>query len=199
MSHGDRVESLAEGFLGVAASEGAPFAIATDEERRRYSLMFHPEVVTPPTAASCWPTSPGTSAAARASGAWPLIATRRSPTSAPRSARPGHLRPVGGVDSAVAAVLIHEGDRRAADLRVRRPRPDAFAGSRPGRAPCSVGLQHSAGPRSRRGAVPVGPRRPHRSEAKRKFIGKTFIEVFEAEARRSAVPTSWRRARSILT
>src|SRR3990170_6562736 len=48
MSHGDRVESLAPGFEVVAKSEGAPFAIATNESDRRYSLMFHPEVVHTP-------------------------------------------------------------------------------------------------------------------------------------------------------
>ncbi|HVI06231.1 MAG TPA: glutamine-hydrolyzing GMP synthase, partial [Sphingomicrobium sp.] len=48
MSHGDRVETLAPGFEVVARSEGAPFAIATNEKARRYSLMFHPEVVHTP-------------------------------------------------------------------------------------------------------------------------------------------------------
>ena len=48
MSHGDRVEALPEGFSVVAASEGAPYAIATDEARRFFSLMFHPEVVHTP-------------------------------------------------------------------------------------------------------------------------------------------------------
>jgi GMP synthase (glutamine-hydrolysing) len=48
MSHGDRVDSLAPDFKVVARSEGAPFAIATNEELKRYSLMFHPEVVHTP-------------------------------------------------------------------------------------------------------------------------------------------------------
>ena len=48
MSHGDRVDSLAPGFDVVARSEGAPFAIATNEDAKRYSLMFHPEVVHTP-------------------------------------------------------------------------------------------------------------------------------------------------------
>src|SRR5437763_8083389 len=48
MSHGDRVDTLAPGFDVVARSEGAPFAIATNEDARRYSLMFHPEVVHTP-------------------------------------------------------------------------------------------------------------------------------------------------------
>ena len=36
MSHGDRVETLAPGFDVVAASEGAPFAIATTEKAKRF-------------------------------------------------------------------------------------------------------------------------------------------------------------------
>ena len=48
MSHGDRVEALPEGFSVVASSEGAPYAVATDEKRRFFSLMFHPEVVHTP-------------------------------------------------------------------------------------------------------------------------------------------------------
>src|SRR5438270_8428691 len=48
MSHGDRVEQLPDGFKIVARSEGAPYAIATDESRRFYSTMFHPEVVHTP-------------------------------------------------------------------------------------------------------------------------------------------------------
>src|ERR1044072_3625121 len=48
MSHVDRVEALPDGFTVVAASEGAPCAVATDEKRRFFSLMFHPEVVHTP-------------------------------------------------------------------------------------------------------------------------------------------------------
>ena len=48
MSHGDRVIRLPEGFSAKAVSENAPFAVATDEARRYYSVMFHPEVVHTP-------------------------------------------------------------------------------------------------------------------------------------------------------
>ena len=48
MSHGDKVEQLPDGFEVVARSDGAPFAVAADEARRFYSLMFHPEVVHTP-------------------------------------------------------------------------------------------------------------------------------------------------------
>ena len=48
MSHGDRVETLPEGFEVVARPKARPIAIATDEKRRFFSLMFHPEVVHTP-------------------------------------------------------------------------------------------------------------------------------------------------------
>jgi GMP synthase (glutamine-hydrolysing) A subunit len=89
MSHGDRVETLAPGFEVVAASEGAPFAIATNEQAKRYSLMFHPEVVHTRMAASCSPISCAMSVVARATGRWPASRTPRSPISAPRSAMAG--------------------------------------------------------------------------------------------------------------
>jgi GMP synthase (glutamine-hydrolysing) len=53
MSHGDRVEQLPPGFEIVAKSEGAPYAIATDEARRFYSMMFHPEVGRARSSAGC--------------------------------------------------------------------------------------------------------------------------------------------------
>ena len=48
MSHGDRVTRLPDGFTVKATSENAPFAIASDEQRRIYTTMFHPEVVHTP-------------------------------------------------------------------------------------------------------------------------------------------------------
>ncbi len=48
MSHGDRVTRMPEGITVKATSENAPFAIATDEARRIYTTMFHPEVVHTP-------------------------------------------------------------------------------------------------------------------------------------------------------
>ncbi len=44
MSHGDRVESLPEGFKVIASTEHAPIAGIADEQRRFYGLQFHPEV-----------------------------------------------------------------------------------------------------------------------------------------------------------
>ncbi len=44
MSHGDRVVRLPPGFSAIAASDNAPFAAMADEKRRMYGLQFHPEV-----------------------------------------------------------------------------------------------------------------------------------------------------------
>lgn len=44
MSHGDKVTGLPEGFKVIAKTDSAPFAGMADEERRFYGLQFHPEV-----------------------------------------------------------------------------------------------------------------------------------------------------------
>src|SRR3546814_5234594 len=48
MGHGDRVTAFAPGFRIVAISDGAPFALIADDERRYYGTQFHPEVVHTP-------------------------------------------------------------------------------------------------------------------------------------------------------
>jgi GMP synthase (glutamine-hydrolysing) len=44
MSHGDRIESLPEGFSVFGTSPGSPYALIADESQRIYGLQFHPEV-----------------------------------------------------------------------------------------------------------------------------------------------------------
>jgi GMP synthase (glutamine-hydrolysing) len=48
MSHGDRIEALPEGFLPLARTPHAPFAAIGDDTRKRYGVQFHPEVVHTP-------------------------------------------------------------------------------------------------------------------------------------------------------
>src|ERR1700730_1450795 len=48
MSHGDRVAALPEGFVVTAATETIPFAAMTDENRHFYGVQFHPEVTHTP-------------------------------------------------------------------------------------------------------------------------------------------------------
>src|SRR5580693_9095082 len=44
MSHGDRVDQLPAGFTATAATDSIPFAAMSDESRRFYGVQFHPEV-----------------------------------------------------------------------------------------------------------------------------------------------------------
>ncbi|MGI9461378.1 MAG: glutamine-hydrolyzing GMP synthase [Alphaproteobacteria bacterium] len=44
MSHGDHVEKLPSSFIAMATSDGAPFAIMGNDEKKIYGLQFHPEV-----------------------------------------------------------------------------------------------------------------------------------------------------------
>lgn len=43
-SHGDRIETLPAGFAAIASTENSPYATIEDAERHFYGLQFHPEV-----------------------------------------------------------------------------------------------------------------------------------------------------------
>ncbi len=44
MSHGDKVTAIPEGFVTIASTETCPYAIIANEEKRLYGVQFHPEV-----------------------------------------------------------------------------------------------------------------------------------------------------------
>src|SRR6478672_1032233 len=185
MSHGDRVETLAPGFEVVARSEGAPFAIATNEAEKRYSLMFHPEVVHTPDGGRLLANF--VRHVCGCAGDW-TMASFRDAKIADIRAQVGKGRVIcglsGGVDSAVAAVLIHEAigdqltcvfvDHGLMRLGEAEQVVSLFRNS------YNIPLVHVDASADFLGGL-EGVTDP---EAKRKFIGAEFINVFEAEAKK---------------
>ena len=108
MSHGDRVTALAPGFEVIGTSANAPFAMIADESRRFYAVQFHPEVHHTPHGARMLGNF---LKLAGFTGDWSMGAYREEAIAKIR-AQVGDKRVIcglsGGVDSSVAAVLIHE-------------------------------------------------------------------------------------------
>jgi len=109
MSHGDRVTRLPEGFEIIGTSENAPFAAVADENRRYYGVQFHPEVVHTPHGAALLRNF--VRRIAGCTGDWTMKAFRAEAIERIR-AQVGSEKVIcglsGGVDSSVAAVLLHE-------------------------------------------------------------------------------------------
>ena len=183
MSHGDRVITLPDGFEILGKSDGAPFAIFGDVERRMYGLMFHPEVVHTPDGARLLRNFVHNIAGIE--GDWTMAAYRDQAVEAIRR-QVGDGKVIcalsGGVDSSVAALLIHEavGDQLTCilvdhGLMRKNEAVDVVAMFR----------QHYNLPlilvdaADRFIGALEGEADP---ETKRKTIGRLFIEVFEEEA-----------------
>ena len=186
MSHGDRVTVLPPGFSVKATSENAPFAVASDEARRIYTTMFHPEVVHTPDGAALLRNF--VTRIVGASTDWSMAAYRGEMIAKIR-AQVGKSKVIcglsGGVDSAVAAVLIHEaiGDQLTCvfvDHGLMR-HAEAEQVLTLFRGHYNIPLVHvDASDLFINALQACGPD----PEAKRKTIGKLFIDVFEAEARK---------------
>jgi GMP synthase (glutamine-hydrolysing) len=108
MSHGDHVSAIAPGFEVYGTSPNAPFAIAADVSRQLYAVQFHPEVHHTPNGAKIYENFV---ALAGFSGDWTMQGYRAQAIAKIRG-DVGDKQVIcalsGGVDSSVAAVLIHE-------------------------------------------------------------------------------------------
>ena len=108
MSHGDHVSAIAPGFEVYGTSPNAPFAITADVDRKLFAVQFHPEVHHTPNGAKLYENF---IALAGFTGDWTMQGYRAEAIAKIR-AEVGDKQVIcglsGGVDSSVAAVLIHE-------------------------------------------------------------------------------------------
>ncbi len=185
MSHGDRVTTLPAGFRGVAKAPGSPISVIADDVRKFYAMQFHPEVAHTQDGAKLIRNF--VRKVAGFTGDWTMAAFREEAIAKIR-AQVGAGRVIcglsGGVDSAVAAVLIHEaiGDQLTCVfvdhglLRLAEAEKviELF------RHHYNIPLVHVDASKKFLGELD-GVTDP---EAKRKTIGRLFIDVFEAEAKK---------------
>jgi GMP synthase (glutamine-hydrolysing) len=185
MSHGDRVTRLPDGFSVVGISENAPFAMIADEKRKFYATQFHLEVAHTPDGARLLGNF--VIKVAGLAGDWTMAAFREQAIAHIRE-QVGRGRVIcglsGGVDSAVAALLIHEavGDQLTCVfvdhglLRQGEAKEvvDLFRGH------YNIPLVRADASESFLRALDgIGD-----PEAKRKIIGGLFVDIFDAEAKK---------------
>jgi GMP synthase (glutamine-hydrolysing) len=185
MSHGDRITEPPPGFRVVGVSEGAPFAVIADDKRKFYGLMFHPEVAHTPDGAALLKNF--THHVAGLSGDWSM-ATFRTQEVARIRKHVGAARVIcglsGGVDSSVAAVLLHEaiGDQLTCifvDHGLLR-QGEAEEVVELFRGHYNIPLVHRDASNLFLGKLAA----VEDPEQKRKIIGATFIDVFDEEAKK---------------
>ena len=183
MSHGDHISAPPPGFKTVAVSEGAPYALIANDERKYYGMMFHPEVVHTPHGAQLLKNF--THKVCGLSGDWTMASFRHAEIEKIR-AQVGKGRVIcglsGGVDSSVAAALIHEaiGDQLTCIFvdhgLLRAGEADEVV--KVFRDQFNIKLIHRDASDLFLGEL-KGVTDP---EHKRKIIGKLFIDVFDEEA-----------------
>jgi len=185
MSHGDRVTVLPEGFKVLGTSSNAPIAMIGDDARKFYATQFHLEVVHTPHGAALLRNFVRKIAGCK--GDWTMRAFKEEAIEKIRD-QVGRARVIcglsGGVDSAVAAVLIHEaiGDqltcvfvdhgllRLGEAQKVMTLFRDSY----------NIPLVHvDAADTFLKALDGIGE-----PEMKRKIIGRLFIDVFDMEAKK---------------
>jgi GMP synthase (glutamine-hydrolysing) len=185
MSHGDRVTVPPPGFAVVGTSPNAPISMIADERRRFYATQFHLEVVHTPHGAALIRNFVRNIAGC--AGDWTMRAYKEEAIEKIRNevGRDSVICGLsGGVDSAVTALLIHEAigdqltcvfvDHGLLRLAEAQKVVSLFKGH------YNIPLIHVDAAEQFLAAL-AGISEP---EAKRKAIGRVFIEVFEAEAKK---------------
>ena len=184
MSHGDRIESLPNDFSILGTSPGSPFAMIADEKRNCYGLQFHPEVHHTPIGRAILENFALKVCQARPE--W-TPANIISDSVAAIRAQVGDGKVLaavsGGVDSSVAAALVHKaigrqltsvfvdngllrsGEHESVSAAMRKQIGTSF---------------HTVDAVSEFLSALTGKSDP---EQKRCVIGETFIRVFESQAR----------------
>ena len=193
MSHGDSITRLPSGFSATAQTDSTPYAGLADPSRKLYGIQFHPEVVHTPRgkdvlgnfvfgiagAEANW--TPANFIEATVDGIRERVAEHAAATGSDGKVICGLS---GGVDSSVAAALVHRavGDRLTCiyvDHGLMRKREsellrDTFE--------ANLGMNLvMVDARERFLARLAGVEDP---EEKRRIIGDEFIRVFEEEAAR---------------
>jgi len=185
MSHGDRVSRLPQGFEIIGVSPNAPYAAIADEARKFYGVQFHPEVVH--TSCGARILRNFTHDIAGFAGDWTMAAFKGEMISNIK-AQVGDAKVIcglsGGVDSSVAAVLIHEaiGEQLTCvyvDTGMMR-KGESEQVTELFRDHYDINLIHIDAGDEFLGLLD-GVSDPER---KRKIIGGTFIDIFEREAKK---------------
>ncbi|GLQ34466.1 GMP synthase [glutamine-hydrolyzing] [Amylibacter marinus] len=183
MSHGDHVSKIADGFEVYGTSPNAPYAITADVARNFYAVQFHPEVHHTPNGSKLYENFVKL---AGFTGDWTMGAYREQAIAAIRE-QVGDEQVIcglsGGVDSSVAAVLLHEaiGDQLTCvfvDHGLLRM-GEAEEVVTMFRDHYNMKLIHANEQELFLGELD-GQSDP---ETKRKIIGKLFIDVFDKYAR----------------
>ena len=185
MSHGDKVTALPPGFRIIASSDATPIAGMADETRRFYGVQFHPEVTHTRSGSAILGRFVREICGCRADWNMPgYIAEAVEKIRREIGKEEVLLGLSGGVDSAVAAALIHRavGDRLTCVfvdtglLRLNEAREvmQTFSGN--------LGVKVDSVDASERFLRALaGVSDP---EEKRKIIGREFVEVFQQEAKK---------------